>query len=114
MNSENIKKITNQAIEQLITAPNECRSKWLMLFLSQLSSPPMKAECLTSAWRSARNGRHTIGLGAAVRLIRFRLRIRHPGSTIFSKQSPQAVFRLTQDFVYPSPGTPESSCYFFC
>jgi len=37
MNSENIKKITNQAIEQLITALNEGRSETLTRILRRLA-----------------------------------------------------------------------------
>ena len=36
MNSENIKKITNQAIEQLITALNEGRSETLTQYLAAI------------------------------------------------------------------------------
>ena len=36
MNSENIKKITNQAIEQLITALNEGRSETLTHYLAAI------------------------------------------------------------------------------
>jgi hypothetical protein len=36
MNSENIKKITNQAIEQLITALNEGRSEALTQYLAAI------------------------------------------------------------------------------
>jgi len=36
MNSENIKKVTNQAIEQLITALNEGRSETLMQYLGAI------------------------------------------------------------------------------
>jgi hypothetical protein len=36
MNSENIKKVTNQAIEQLITALNEGRSETLTQYLAAI------------------------------------------------------------------------------
>ncbi len=36
MNSENIKKITNQATEQLITALNEGRSEMLTQYLAAI------------------------------------------------------------------------------
>ena len=39
MNSENIKKITNQAIEQLITALNEGRSETLTQYLAPRRAP---------------------------------------------------------------------------
>jgi hypothetical protein len=41
MNSENTKKVTNQAIEQLITALNEGRSETLTQYLAAIVHPSM-------------------------------------------------------------------------
>jgi hypothetical protein len=50
MNSENIKKVTNQAIEQLITALNESRCETLTRYLRAIGRfPPEKEREAVSA-----------------------------------------------------------------
>jgi hypothetical protein len=49
MNSENVKKVTNQAIEQLITALNESRCETLTRYLRAIGRFPPEREAVSAS-----------------------------------------------------------------